>query len=120
MKITGKACFHEGSALLPASLPHPWQASRIVSQNEALGCSALRQAECPRLHAELASVQAKYADLQHRTQHLAAEHKAAGELVHAEALKTAQEDASQLRDQLDRCDQGDQRNPPKLGEASKC
>ena len=61
------------------------------------------QAECPRLHAELASFQAKYADLQHRTQHLAAEHKAAGERIHVEALKTAEDDVTELRNQCDRC-----------------
>ena len=66
-------------------------------------CIVLLQAECPRLHAEIASFQAKYADLQHRTHHLAAEHKAATEHVHVEALQTAQDDASELRNQCDRC-----------------
>ena len=66
-------------------------------------CIVFVQAECPRLHAELASFQAKYADLQHRTQHLAAEHKAAGKHVRIEALKTAQDEASELRTQCDRC-----------------
>ncbi|CAK0764082.1 hypothetical protein CVIRNUC_003122 [Coccomyxa viridis] len=77
------------------------------SDRDSLNCELLQklqaaQAECPRLHAEIASFQAKYADLQHRTHHLAAEHKAAGEHVHIEALQTAQDDASELRNQCDR------------------